>query len=58
MKILDSPFKKNTAFSKPIAETYDTAMPYDLENYPYMSQQSNNNGPLMWNTIDFCTICD
>ena len=47
MKILDSPFKKNTAFSKPISETYDTAMPYDLENYPYMSQQSNNNGPLM-----------
>jgi hypothetical protein len=33
-------------------------MPYDLENYPYMSQQSNNNGPLMWNKIDICTICD
>ncbi len=46
-KTLETPFRRNAAFSKPIGETYDTAMPYDLENYPYMSQQTNNNGPLM-----------
>ncbi|XP_015192387.1 sperm-associated antigen 8 [Lepisosteus oculatus] len=30
----DTPFKKNSSFSKPISEYLDEPMPYTLENYP------------------------
>ncbi|XP_039270986.2 sperm-associated antigen 8-like [Styela clava] len=36
VKTRDTPFKKNTAFSKPIAEYLDEAKPYEQENYPNM----------------------
>ncbi|XP_038073832.1 sperm-associated antigen 8-like [Patiria miniata] len=36
MKTLDTPFKKNTSFSKPIDEYFNEAQPYDKEGYPWM----------------------
>ncbi|XP_039613994.1 sperm associated antigen 8 [Polypterus senegalus] len=30
----DNPFKKNTSFSKPISESLDNPVPYELEKYP------------------------
>jgi hypothetical protein len=41
-KTLDSPFRRNAAFSTPGAESYDEAKPMEMENYPYMSQKFNN----------------
>ncbi|XP_071954509.1 sperm-associated antigen 8-like [Antedon mediterranea] len=32
----DTPFKKNTSFSKPISEYTDESQPYDAERYPWM----------------------
>ena len=36
VKTKDSPFRKNTAFSKPIAESVDQPKPFEYENYPNM----------------------
>ncbi|XP_033115300.1 sperm-associated antigen 8-like [Anneissia japonica] len=36
VKTTDTPFKKNTAFSKPISEYTDESEPYDAEKYPWM----------------------
>ena len=36
IKTRDTPFKKNTAFSKPIDEYLDQTVPYDQEEYPNM----------------------
>ena len=36
VKTGDTPFKKNSAFSKPIEESMDQTQPYDIENYPKM----------------------
>ncbi|XP_071794312.1 sperm-associated antigen 8-like [Asterias amurensis] len=35
-KTLDTPFRKNTSFSKPIDEYFNEAQPYDKEGYPWM----------------------
>ena len=36
LKTKDSPFRKNTAFSKPIGESVDQPKPFEYENYPNM----------------------
>jgi hypothetical protein len=36
IKTFDTPFKKNTSFSKPIDEYFNEAQPYDKEGYPWM----------------------
>jgi len=36
VKTMDSPFRKNTAFSKPIAESTDQPKPFEYEDYPNM----------------------
>lgn len=46
MKTLDSPFRRNDAFTKPVGETWAEAEPGELEHYPYMSQQTNNNASI------------
>merc|ERR1712228_465929 len=36
LKTKDTPFRKNTAFSKPIAESVDQPKPFEYEDYPNM----------------------
>eukprot|EP00057_Strongylocentrotus_purpuratus_P022767 XP_011677241.1 PREDICTED: sperm-associated antigen 8 [Strongylocentrotus purpuratus] len=36
IKTLDTPFKKNSAFSKPIAEGTDQPQPYEQETHPFL----------------------
>jgi hypothetical protein len=45
-KTLDTPFRRNAAFSTPGAESFDQAKPYEMENYPYMGPKHNNGGSL------------
>ncbi len=47
VKTLDSPFRRNAAFSTPGSETYETAKPNEIENYPYMSEKSNNTAAIL-----------
>lgn len=46
-KVLDTPFRKNTAFSRPGSESWNQAKPHEYENYPYLSQHTNNNPRIM-----------
>lgn len=46
-KTLDSPFKKNAAFSTPVELSLDNAPPGEMERNPYLSQKSNNTGAIM-----------
>lgn len=47
-KTLDSPFKKNAAFSTPCGQGYDNnPPPNEMEMNPFMSQKSNNTGAIM-----------
>jgi len=36
IKTQDTPFRKNTSFSKPIEEYWDQTQPYEMENVPKM----------------------
>nr|XP_054756512.1 sperm-associated antigen 8-like [Lytechinus pictus] len=36
VKTLDTPFKKNSSFSKPIAESVDQPQPYEQEKHPFL----------------------
>ena len=36
LKTKDTPFRKNTAFSKPIGESVDQPKPFEYESYPNM----------------------
>jgi hypothetical protein len=46
-KTLDSPFRKNAAFSTPVTQSYATAQPGELENMPYMSQNGHNSAAIL-----------
>jgi hypothetical protein len=49
VKTLDSPFRRNAAFSTPGSDirAYDQAKPGELENHPYMSQKNHNNTAIL-----------
>ncbi|XP_071482337.1 sperm-associated antigen 8-like [Diadema antillarum] len=36
VKTLDTPFKKNSSFSKPIEESFDQPKPYEAEQHPWL----------------------
>ncbi len=46
-KTLDTPFKKNAAFSTPCGQGWNNGAPDEMENYPYISQKSNNTGAIL-----------
>ncbi len=46
-KTLDTPFRKNAAFSTPCGEGWNNAAPDEMENNPFLSQKSNNSGSIL-----------
>lgn len=44
MKTLDSPFRRNAAFSTPVELSLDQAKPGEIEKFPFISQKGSHYG--------------